>query len=85
MSYAYPPDILDALAGHGLHPTPQTPPAFVREALSDLYRYEIRRLRRSLLDGRIPRASYTDHVIRLRKRYWLLSLPVQHWAATSAS
>ena len=83
MSYAYPPDILDTLAGHGLQPTPETPPSFVREALSDLYRYEIRRLRRSLLEGRIERARYADHVIALRKRYWLLSLPVMHWAVTS--
>lgn len=82
MSYAYPPEILETLAGHGLQPTPETPPSFVREALSDLYRYEIRRLRRSLLDGHIERAHYADHVIALRKRYWLLSLPVQHWAAS---
>ena len=82
MSYAYAPEILETLAGHGLQPTPETPPSFVREALSDLYRYEIRRLRQSLLNGRIERANYADHVIALRKRYWLLSLPVKHWAAT---
>jgi len=84
VSYAYPPEILETLAGHGLKPTPETPPSFVREALSDLYRYEIRCLRRSLLEGRIERANYADHVIALRKRYWLLSLPVKHWAATVA-
>ena len=80
MTYVYPVEILDALAGHGLHPTDTTPPPVVREALSDLYRYEIRRLRRSLLAGDIQKPDYTGHVIALRKRYWLLSLPVQYWA-----
>jgi hypothetical protein len=81
VEYVYPPDILDTLAGHGLRPTPSTPPALVREALSDLYRYEIRRLRRTLLEGKVEKSDYSNHVIALRKRYWLLSLPVQHWAA----
>jgi hypothetical protein len=79
VQYAYAAEILDALAGHGLRPTPATPPVVVREALSDLYRYEIRRLRRTLLEGGIEKRDYSSHVIALRKRYWLLSLPVQHW------
>jgi hypothetical protein len=82
VEYAYPADILDTLAGHGLRPTPATPPPLVREALSDLYRYEIRRLRTRLLEGGIEKRDYINHVIALRKRYWLLSLPVQHWATT---
>lgn len=83
MEYVYADDILDALAAHGLHPTATTPPAAVRDALSDLYRYEIRRLRRTLLEGGIQKPDYSRHVIALRKRYWLLSLPVQHWAVTA--
>jgi hypothetical protein len=82
VEYVYAADILDTLAGHGLRPTPTTPPAVVRDALSDLYRYEIRRLRRTLLADGINKRDYSGHVIALRKRYWLLSLPVQHWAAT---
>jgi len=82
VEYNYPVDILEVLAGHGLRPTVTTPPAIVRDALSDLYRYEIRRLRRTLLEGGIRREDYSSHVIALRKRYWLLSLPVQHWAST---
>jgi hypothetical protein len=81
VEYVYPVDILEVLAGHGLRPTATTPPAIIREALSDLYRYEIRRLRRTLLEGGILREDYSSHVIALRKRYWLLSLPVQHWAS----
>jgi hypothetical protein len=46
-----------------------------------LYCYELRRLRRALLAGRIPKADYAGHVVALRKRYWLVSLPLDRWAA----
>jgi hypothetical protein len=83
VEYVYAAEILDVLAGHGLRPTATTRPAVVRDALSDLYRYEIRRLRQTLLAGSIEKRDYSNHVIALRKRYWLLSLPVQHWAASA--
>ena len=79
VSYEYAPEALEVLAGHGLRPGPATRPEAVREALSDLYRYEIRRLRRRLLAGDFPKAEYSGHVIALRKQYWLLSVPLQHW------
>ena len=41
----YAPAILDALAGHGLAPRADTAPRALRDAINDLYRYEIRRLR----------------------------------------
>jgi hypothetical protein len=82
--YEYAPEALEVLAGHGLCPRPETPPAVVRGALSDLYRYEIRRLRRRLLAGDIPREQYAGHVIGLRKQYWLLSIPVGRWVRESA-
>ena len=47
----------------------------MRDALSDLYRYEIRRLRSELLAGRIVKRDYAPRVIELRQRYWLLSVP----------
>jgi hypothetical protein len=78
--YEYAPEALEVLAGHGLRPGPATPPALVREALNDLYRFEIRRLRGRLLAGDIPKADYSDHVIALRKQYWLLSVPVERWS-----
>jgi len=78
--YEYAPEALEVLAGHGLRPGPDTPAALVRDALSDLYRFEIRRLKGRLLAGEIPKERYSDHVIELRKVYWLLSVPVQHWA-----
>jgi hypothetical protein len=80
--YEYAPEALEVLAGHGLCPGPDTPPAVVREALSDLYRYEIRRLKRRLLAGDIAKDDYSSHVIELRRQYWLLSIPVQRWTRT---
>ena len=80
MRYEYAPEALEVLTRHGLRPGPDTPAAFVRNALSDLYRFEIRRLKGRLLAGEIPKEQYSDHVIELRRQYWLLSVPVQHWA-----
>jgi hypothetical protein len=77
--FEYAPEALEILAEHGLQPGPATPPAVVREGLSDLYRYEIRRLKRRLLAGDFPKDEYIDRVIELRKRYWLLSVPVGEW------
>jgi hypothetical protein len=53
----------------------------LRDAVLDLYKYEIRRLRGELLAGRIQRRDYASHVVELRKRYWLLSVPVELWTA----
>jgi hypothetical protein len=47
----------------------------------DLYKYEIKRLRSELLAQRIAKADYARHVIDLRTRYPLLSIPLQLWAA----
>jgi len=79
VTYEYAAEALEVLAGHGLQPGPGTRPDIVRDALSDLYRYEIRRLKQRLLAGGIPRAEYSDYVIQLRKQYWLLSVPVARW------
>ena len=79
MDYDYEPAVLDGLAGHGLKPLPGTSPQFLRDAVRELYRYEIKALRNALLSGRIPKADYANHVIALRKRYWLLSVPLQLW------
>jgi hypothetical protein len=77
--YRYHPRVLDALARHGLRPLPTTSPEVLREAVSDLYRYEIRTLRRELLAGRIERRDYAAHVVALRRRYPLLSIPLLLW------
>ena len=79
MEHRYHQAVLAGLAGHGLRPARDTSPETLRDAVRELYKYEIRRLRDELLAGRIPKADYAGHVIALRKRYWLLSVPVQMW------
>jgi len=75
----YHPDILEALAAHGLAPTAGTTPDQLRAALNDLYRYEIRRLRDRCRAGEFPVAALSTHVIALRSRYLLLSIPMARW------
>jgi len=77
--HVYRPAVLEALARHGLRPLPTTPPGQLRDAVRDLYRYEIRRLRSDLLAGRIRKPDYAGHVVELRTRYELLSLPLALW------
>jgi hypothetical protein len=83
--WAYPPELADALLRFGLAPTPTTPPAMVRDALNDLYRFEIRRLKRRLLAGQVAKVDYTPQVILLRKKYWPLSLQPGHWETITRS
>ena len=80
-TYIYHPEVLEALARHGLVPAPSTSPQQLRDAVRDLYKYEIKRLRADLLASRIRKPDYAGHVIRLRGRYQLLSLPLQLWTA----
>ena len=77
--FVYRRDVLEHLIRHGVSPTEHTPPTLVRDFVRDLYKYEIRRLRTELLAGRIVRKNYAGHVIALRRRYWLLSVPVHLW------
>ena len=79
MRYHYRPQVLDALATHGVRPTPSTRPELVHEFVSDLYRFELRRLRERQVRGEIPRQEYSSHVIALRRRYLLVSVPLRHW------
>ena len=77
--WSYPPEFLAALAGHGLAPTAGTPPVLVRDAVNDLYRYELRRARDLHMRGEIAKVDYLDVVVALRKKYWLLTLPAVAW------
>lgn len=83
--WTYPSDLLDILLTFGLAPTPDTEPRLVRDALNDLYRYEIRRLRQQLLDKKVARADYAGLVIVLRKKYWPLSLTPDGWERLTRS
>jgi hypothetical protein len=53
-SWCYPPELAEGLPGFGVAPRPDTPPRLVRDQLSDLYRFEIRRLREPAAGERVP-------------------------------
>ena len=55
--WTYPPEFLEALAGHGLAPTAATPPALLRAAVNDLYRHELRTARDRLRAGGIEKGE----------------------------
>ena len=76
------PEVLEALAGHGLQPRPDTSLARLREQINDLYRIEIRKLRDRCRAGEFPTTELAPRVVELRKRYMLLSIPVERWRAT---
>ena len=73
------PEILEALAGHGLRPNADTPAALLREQINDLYRIEIRKLRDRCRAGEFPITELAPRVVELRKRYLLLSIPIERW------
>jgi hypothetical protein len=79
LTYVYRPRVLEELIRHGLCPLPDTAPQQLRDAVRDLYKYEIKRLRDELLAGKFPKNEYADRVIALRRRYSLLSLPLEIW------
>jgi hypothetical protein len=78
------PEILEALAEHGLRPKPDTPPAVLRGQINDLYRLEIRKLRDRCRAGEFPTTELAPRVVELRKRYLLLSIPIERWLYVEA-
>ena len=81
MTYRYKPEVLEELARHGLKPNPTTSPEFLRDAINDLYRIEIRALRDRCRAGEFPIQDLPKHVVELRRRYILLSIPIESWLA----
>jgi hypothetical protein len=77
--FRYRAEVLDQLWGHGVQPTDRTPPERVHEFVSDLYRYELRRLRDRLVGKEFPKPEYYGRVVDLRKRYPLISLRPDEW------
>jgi len=75
----YREEVLDALARHGVQPTGRTPPELAHEYVSDLYRYELRRLRDRLVRKEFPKAEYFDRVVALRNRYRVIALRPREW------
>jgi len=79
MPYTYRPEVLVQLLQHGVRPTPDTPPQLLYDFVNDLYRYELRRLRDTLVSGAIPKTGYYDRVVQLRRKYPLVSIKPQSW------
>ena len=77
--WTYPDELGEALLSFGLRPLDSTPPRVVRDALNDLYRFELRRMRDRLRAGGIEKPDYLDRVVALRKKYWPLTLPLGVW------
>ncbi len=83
--HRYRREVLDALWRHGVHPRPTTAPTLVHEFLSDLYRFELRRLRDQLVRREIPKDGYAERVVALRRKYPLVSLKPHEWLEPDAS
>ena len=81
-TYRYRADVLDLLWRYGIQPTPSTPPEVVHEFISDLYRFELRRLRARLVRKEIPKVGYYDRVVDLRRKYPLVSLKPHEFLET---
>ena len=79
MTYSYRPEVLEQLAQHGVQPRPTTAPELVHEFVTDLYRFELRRLRSRLTTRQIPKTGYYDRVVELRRKYPLVSLKPHQW------
>ena len=62
-----------------MRPTSSTNPELVHEFVSDLYRFELRRLRDRLVRREIPKDGYFDRVVALRRQYPLVSLKPVDW------
>ena len=75
----YKSDVLDELLRHGLHPGPDTNPDLLRDQIHDLYIIEIRKLRDRCRAGEFPPRELSSHVVELRRRYMLLSIPTAQW------
>lgn len=73
-TYRYRADVLEQLSRHGIRPTSSTRPEVVHEFVSDLYRFELRRLRDRLMRKEILKVGYYDRVVDLRRKYPLVSL-----------
>lgn len=79
MEFRYRDIVLEELTRHGVSPSRDTPPGLVREFINDLYVIEIRALRDQVRAGVIRKQDLASRVRELRKRYSLLSVPIQEW------
>jgi hypothetical protein len=81
-THRYRAAVLEQLRRHGIQPTSTTRPELVHEFVSDLYRFELRRLRDRLVRKEIPKTGYYDRVVDLRRKYPLVSLKPHEFLET---
>jgi hypothetical protein len=79
VAYRYRDDVLAELPKYGVRPTPETRPDLVHEFVSDLYRFELRRLRERLMRQEFPKKEYYGRVVELRRKYRVISLRPREW------
>lgn len=79
MPWLYPPELVAGLNRIGVPHSADVPPAVTREAADDIYKDELRALRARLLAGEFDRAAYVELIIELRKKFWILTLPLSAW------
>jgi hypothetical protein len=77
--WKYPDEFVEALGAAGVAVAPDVAPSAAREAFDDAYKAELRRLRDRRRSGEVAREHYFDEVVALRKRFWLLTLPLEAW------
>jgi len=85
VEYIYHPKVLEELGRLGLRPRPTTAPALAKEFVNDLYRHELRTLRARLVAREIPKTGYSDRVVALRKKYFLLSIRLDLWTVAPSA
>lgn len=73
-----------ALLELGVRPDPQTDPSLLRDLLNAWYVFEIREARLARIEaervfGPQPLEAYRRRIEALKRKYWLLGLPLDRW------
>lgn len=72
-------EIASQLACHGVHPREESSLDQVRTFVRDLYNHELRQQRDRVRAGTLEKADLVEEVHRLRRKYWVLSVPISQW------
>ena len=79
--YRYREDVLAECRRYGVFPTEHTPPELPRGFISELYKFELRKLRERYVKGEFAKREYHKFVIEIRDKYPVLALPPRLWLA----
>ena len=78
-TYRYRDDVLAECRKYGVFPTERTPPELARGFINELYKFELRKLRRQYIRREFLKSEYHRLVIQIRDRYPVLALPPRAW------